>query len=55
MVLFCLGCSKKDETFGMFIKTSLTGITKEEFLEELEIKKSAYPYDIKQNISEYII
>ncbi len=47
------GKSEKEVNNSFLIETSLIKISSSEFAEELDLKKAAYPYDIKKNPSEY--
>jgi hypothetical protein len=55
MVLFFMGCNKPETEKApeFLIKTSLMGVDKGEFLEELDLKRAAYPYNISENPAEY--
>lgn len=54
-VLGLMGCSEseKEKAPSFLIKTPLIMITRSEFLEELDLKRAAYPYNITQNPTEY--
>jgi len=54
-VLGLTGCGEpEDKTLNHFlIKTELITISSLDFSEELDRKKTAYPYDIKENSAEY--
>ena len=54
-VLWLTGCGKpeKEVNTNFLIETSLIKISSSEFAEELDLKKAAYPYDIKENQKEY--
>jgi len=52
----CLtGCSEpaKETASPYLIKTPVMVITRSDFLEELDLKKAAYPYNIDENPAEY--
>ncbi|MCP4022079.1 MAG: hypothetical protein GY729_09580, partial [Desulfobacteraceae bacterium] len=52
----CLsGCGESKETAEpeYFLKSDRMIITKTDFAEELELKKAAYPYNIKESVPEY--
>ncbi|WP_299978321.1 hypothetical protein [Desulfobacula sp.] len=56
IVALCLmGCSEpaKEKVSRFLIKTPLMTITSSDFLEELDLKKAAYPYNIHENPAEY--
>ncbi|MBU8911203.1 MAG: hypothetical protein KOO65_08035 [Desulfobacterales bacterium] len=50
-----MGCSEpaKEKVPGFLIKTPSMIITSPDFLEELDMKKAAYPYNIHENAAEY--
>lgn len=54
-VLCLTACSEsvKEKAPRFLIKTSLIIITPSDFLEELDLKRAAYPYDIHKNSAEY--
>jgi len=54
-VVSLAGCSKPEEKKPpeFLIKTSSITITSSEFFEELDLKKTAYPYNINENPAEY--
>nr|NJM02434.1 hypothetical protein [Desulfobacula sp.] len=51
----CLGCSEpeKEKPAAVMIKTPLISLSEPDFLEELDLKKSAYPYAIDKDPAEY--
>ncbi|MCP4672518.1 MAG: hypothetical protein GY857_14585 [Desulfobacula sp.] len=52
MLLF--GCSEPEKNITQFlIKTEVITISSMDFSEELDLKRAAYPYDIKENQEEY--
>jgi len=53
--LFLMGCSEPEQgtDSSFLIKTASIMITSVEFLEELDLKRAAYPYDIDENPEEY--
>ena len=53
--LCLMGCSEpaKEKAPRFLIKTPLMTITSSEFLEELDLKRAAYPYNIHENPAEY--
>ncbi len=50
-----MGCSEpaKEKIPRYLIKTPLMSITNSDFLEELDLKRAAYPYNINENPAEY--
>ena len=54
-ILWVTGCSKPEKELNtqFMIKTSLIKVSSSEFADELDLKKAAYPYDIKENQKEY--
>ena len=54
-ILWLTGCGKPEKEVNpqFLIKTPLIEISSSEFAEELDLKKAAYPYDIKENQKEY--
>jgi hypothetical protein len=58
-LVFCIpfltGCSEqeKNSVTQFLIKTSFITVSSSDFLEELDLKKAAYPYNIKNNPDEY--
>ena len=53
--LFLMGCSEPEQgtDSSFLIKTASIMITSVEFLEELDLKRAAYPYDIDENPEGY--
>ena len=51
----CLGCGEpeKEKPAIVMIKTPLISLLEPDFLEELDLKKSAYPYAVDKNPAEY--
>jgi len=54
-MLCCLGCSEpeKEKPVVFLIKTPLVSLSEQDFLDELDLKKAAYPYSIDKNPEEY--
>jgi len=55
MAVYLTGCGEpeKEKAPSFLIKTSSMIITAREFSEELDMKRAAYPYNIKENLAEY--
>ncbi|OGR12996.1 MAG: hypothetical protein A2277_18490 [Desulfobacterales bacterium RIFOXYA12_FULL_46_15] len=55
LLLCCQGCGepKKEKPVVFIIKSPLISISESDFLDELELKKAAYPYKITENPEEY--
>lgn len=51
----CLGCGEpeKEKPAVVMIQTPLISLVEPDFLEELDLKKSAYPYAVDKNPAEY--
>lgn len=54
-MLCCLSCgeSEKEKPVVFLLKTPLIIISESDFLDELDLKKAAYPYNISENPAEY--
>ncbi len=54
-MICCLGCgeSEKEKPMVFIIKSPLINISEADFLDELDLKKAAYPYKISENPEEY--
>ncbi|OGR39741.1 MAG: hypothetical protein A3J80_00160, partial [Desulfobacula sp. RIFOXYB2_FULL_45_6] len=51
----CIGCSESEneKPVVIMIKSPLISISEPEFLDELDLKKAAYPYNIRKDPEEY--
>ncbi len=54
-IIVCMGCSEpeKEKPVVFIIKSRLISISESDFFDELDLKKSAYPYKITENPLEY--
>ena len=54
-VLCCLSCSEpeNEKPVVFILKTPLISLSESDFLDELDLKKAAYPYNISENPEEY--
>ncbi len=53
-ILWITGCSEPEKNSSQFfIKTEVITISSMDFSEELDLKRAAYPYDIKESQEEY--
>ncbi|MFA5903299.1 MAG: hypothetical protein WC836_05145 [Desulfobacula sp.] len=55
LTLGCVNCSEseKEKPAVFMIKSQLVSISESDFLDELDLKKAAYPYKINENPAEY--
>lgn len=55
LILCCQSCGEpeKESPVAVIIKSPVISVSEEEFLDELELKKAAYPYKITEKPEEY--